>query len=312
MVMYRFEIHMGRVLVIGAGLKGLVTGIREHLAGNRVFIVEKRETIGGRGTSEKSQGFAIEHGPHLLLKGGELHKMIKKVSKIKPSLRPIIPSKILIAGIGPMYPINDPKALFQLKSGNDPIRENAIKLISGWGIENPSRRKALLKHKLCVINEGWAGLVGRLATTLEEVGVPIQCNTEIIMKNGKPFVKDGPEIEADRVYFCVGPEKNNRIEVSTYDIILNNNPLGKTHALIKEDVAIMNLGAIHTNKLPENYAHLSCISIKEGVKAIEALLDERLSGWRNHIVTQRINNKITLSDLSGQLSDGVLMKKEED
>ena len=76
---------MKRVLVVGAGIHGLVTAVREHLAKNQVFIVEKRKRIGGRGTSEESFGHQLEHGPHLLLKGGELHNMVKKVSRINIS-----------------------------------------------------------------------------------------------------------------------------------------------------------------------------------------------------------------------------------
>lgn len=297
---------MRRVLVVGAGLKGLVTAIEEHLAGNQVFIIEKRGIIGGRGTSEKSHGYNIEHGPHLLLKGGKLHKIVKKVSKIKPSLRPIIPSKIMIAGTGLLYPINSPKTIFNLKSGNDPIREQAINLISGWGNENSARRKALFKHKLCVVGGGWAGLVGRLASTLEEVGVPIQCNTEVVVKEGKPFLKDGPEIEADVIHYCTGPDKNNRIKVSTLDLILDHSPLGETHALVKGDIAIINMGAIHPLRVSKGHSQLSCISTRGGVKSIEKLLDERVAGWRNHIITKRENNQITISDLTGKLSDEIL------
>ena len=43
---------MKRVLVVGAGIHGLVTAAKEHLAKNQVYIVEKRSLIGGRGTSE--------------------------------------------------------------------------------------------------------------------------------------------------------------------------------------------------------------------------------------------------------------------
>ena len=154
---------MKRVLVVGAGIHGLVTAAREHIAKNQVFIVEKRKRIGGRGTSQESFGHQLEHGPHLLLKGGELHSMVKKVSKVKLSLRPVRPNKILVVGHGILYPINNPKELLNVKMGKDEARENALRLISGWGQEIPERRKALLKGKLCVVGEGWSGLVGRLA-----------------------------------------------------------------------------------------------------------------------------------------------------
>jgi len=53
-------------------------------------------------------------------------------------------------------------------------------------------------------------------------------------------------------------------------------------------------------------SHFSCIALSGGVQAIEDLLDERVSGWRSHIITKRHNNSITITDSRGQLSDGVI------
>ena len=36
---------MKRVLVVGAGIHGLVTAIKEHLSGNQVFVLEKRKVF---------------------------------------------------------------------------------------------------------------------------------------------------------------------------------------------------------------------------------------------------------------------------
>ena len=77
------------------------------------------------------------------------------------------------------------------------------------------------------------------------------------------------------------------------------------HGLIKGDVAILDLAAIHPKKAP-GMSHLSCISLTGGLEAIENLLDERLSGWRTHIVTKRQNKSITLTDDRGLLSDGLV------
>ena len=176
-----------------------------YIAKNQVFIVEKRKRIGGRGTSEESFGHQLEHGPHLLLKGGELHKMVKKVSKVKPSLRPLRPNKVMIVGHGILYPINNPKELLDLKLGKDSVREDAIRLISGWGQDIPERRNALLKGKLCVVGEGWSGLIGRLASTLEEVGIPIQTGMKIKETyDGGVITSKGLKIEADEVRMCTG------------------------------------------------------------------------------------------------------------
>ena len=297
---------MKRVLVVGAGIHGLVTAAREHIAKNQVFIVEKRKRIGGRGTSEESFGHQLEHGPHLLLKGGEFHKMVKKVSKVKPSLRPLRPNKIMIVGHGILYPINNPKELLDLKLGKDSVREDAIRLISGWGQDIPERRNALLKGKLCVVGEGWSGLIGRLASTLEEVGIPIQTGMKITETyDGGVITSKGLKIEADEVRMCTGSPVGDAVKVSTLDLVLDNRPLNGLHGIVKEDVAILDLAAIHSKKAP-GMSHFSCIALSGGVSKIEDLLDERVSGWRSHIITRRENNSITLTDSRGQLSDGMI------
>lgn len=299
-------VPMKRVLVVGAGIHGLVTAAREHIAKNQVFIVEKRKRIGGRGTSQESFGHQLEHGPHLLLKGGELHSMVKKVSKVKPSLRPVRPNKILVVGHGILYPINNPKELLNVKMGRDEVRENALRLISGWGQEIPERRNALLKGKLCVVGEGWSGLVGRLASTLEEVGIPIQTGVKITdTYEGGVITSKGLKIEADVVKMCTGEAVGEPVKVSTLDVVLDNRPLKGLHGLVKDDVAILDLAAIHSVKAP-GMSHFSCISLTGGVSKIEDLLDERVSGWRSHIITRRENNSITLTDSRGCLSDGVI------
>lgn len=297
---------MKRVLVVGAGIHGLVTAVREHIAKNQVFIVEKRKRIGGRGTSEESFGHQLEHGPHLLLKGGDFHKMIKKISKVKPSLRPVRPNKIRIIGHGMLLPVNSPKEMLNLKMGKDPIRDDAMRLISGWGQDIPERRNALMKGKLCVVGEGWSGLIGRLASTLEEVGVPIQTGMKITDSyEGGVITSKGLKIEADVVRYCDGSPVGEPRKVSTLDVVLDNRPLGGLHGIVKGDVAILDLAAIHSKKAP-GMSHLSCIALSGGVPAIEELLDERLSGWRSHIITKRENKSITLTDSRGLLSDGMI------
>ena len=306
MVRLGLAIGMRRVLVVGAGIDGLVTAVKNHLAGNRVIILEQRATIGGRGTSSSSHGFQLEHGPHLLLKGGPLHKMVKKVSRVKLSLRPVRPQKIKIVGHGMLWPINSPRKILALKRGEDPIRESALKLISAWGLDIPIREKALLNGNLCVVGEGWAGIVGRLASTLEEVGVPIQTNTEVAeVIDGGVLLSTGVKVEADEVHLCRGDKKSDSIFVSTLDMVLDYQPLAGLHGMVDGDVAILDLAAIHSGKAP-GMSHLSCISLTGGLDAIERLLDERVSGWRTHILVKRENKHISLACQKKTLSDGLV------
>ena len=106
----------------------------------------------------------------------------------------------MIVGHGMLLPLDSPKQILAFKAGKDPVRENAIRLISGWGQDIPERSKALMKGRLCVVGEGWSGIVGRLASTLEEVGVPIQTGMKIVEQTEKGVVTSkGIKIEADIV-----------------------------------------------------------------------------------------------------------------
>jgi len=212
----------------------------------------------------------------------------------------------MIVGHGILYPINNPKELLDLKLGKDSVREDAIRLISGWGQDIPERRNALLKGKLCVVGEGWSGLIGRLASTLEEVGIPIQTGMKIKETyDGGVITSKGLKIEADEVRMCTGSPVGDAVKVSTLDVVLDNRPLNGLHGIVKDDVAVLDLAAIHSKKAP-GMSHFSCIALSGGVSKIEDLLDERVSGWRSHIITRRENNSITLTDSRGQLSDGMI------
>ena len=104
---------------------------------------------------------------------------------------------------------------------------------------------------------------------------------------------------------CDGGAVGEAVKVSTLDVVLDNRPLKGLHGLVKGDVAILDLAAIHTKKAP-GMSHFSCIALSGGVEAIEDLLDERVSGWRSHIITKRENKSITLTDSRGLLSDGMI------
>ena len=99
---------------------------------------------------------------------------------------------------------------------------------------------------------------------------------------------------------CVGP-KGDGTKVATYDVVLSSKPLLGLHGIVKDDVAILDLAAIHPHRSP-GHSHLSCIALNGGLSAIESLLDERASGWREEIVVQRRNDSIIISD-DGFLSD---------
>ena len=95
---------MARVLVVGAGLSGLSVAMEASVRGHHVVVLEKRPSIGGRASSESRDGFPIGYGPHFLLKKGPLHQLVRKVSKVKPSVLPLRPHRLEILGQGMMQP----------------------------------------------------------------------------------------------------------------------------------------------------------------------------------------------------------------
>ena len=68
------------------------------------------------------------------------------------------------------------------------------------------------KKKLLVSNEGWSGMVGRLAAALDEVGVFIECGLEVTQIDGeKATLSDGREIEVDVIVLACGPAATRKL-----------------------------------------------------------------------------------------------------
>ena len=291
---------MHRVLVVGSGIQGLNKAIKHHLLGHQVVILEKREQIGGRGSGDSIRGFSLENGPHFLLKNGPLYKLIKKVGGIKPMYRPLLPQKIQIAGVGKLLPMDSPSALLQYKKGLDKVREDAAIFVSSWGLDLPLRKKALFKQGLLVPRTGWSGLIGRIASAIDEAGIPIQtnCVVEEVIEGGVRL-RDGRKVEADSVFMCTGPISERK--ASTIDLVLSSKPLLGLHGVIESETAIFDLAAINNARMQEG-SHLSCISFNGGVSHLENFLDKRASGWRDHILAIKRNEAITITD-NGGLSD---------
>ena len=105
--------------------------------------------------------------------------MCKKLSRVKPDVKSIRLDKIEVTGYGPIRPVGNIK---QAALNKRAIRRSltnpyyqALIFLSNWGIEdNEYRVNSVVKSRLCVSNEGWIGLIGRLGAALDEVGVLIE------------------------------------------------------------------------------------------------------------------------------------------
>ena len=208
---------MARVLVVGSGLAGLGAALESAIRGHQVVILEKRKQLGGKATSTDFDGIPVGFGPHLLLKNGPLHKLCKKLSRMKPKTSPLLAGKIDIVNHGPLKPLDDVKKSIELKralKNNDVqnISLQAADFIASWGLESDIRRKALFSNNLLSTNEGWQGLIGRIMLALDEVGVYLEQGRTVEKIEGKSVIlADGKDTIADYVILACGLKESNRI-----------------------------------------------------------------------------------------------------
>lgn len=336
---------MARVLVVGAGLAGLSAAIDASANGHHVVVLERSKTVGGRGTSQNRENFSLSYGPHLLEKKGPLWRLCRRLSRRKFSSKPLRLDKVEVLGHGMIRPKGNISRAAENKTAirrgdADNRLVQGASFLSSWDSTNQSRNKALLKSRLLVSNEGWIGLIGRLAAALDEIGVLIECGMEVdSIHDYGVKLKDGKRIEADVVILACGISKakqliskldKNRsdaifskskaITASIIEIGLDSKPLRGRQAIVdlESNAAIVDYVAIQP-RLSASGSHLSAICVgglkgegevvryssKEArMEGLEKFLDSQASGWRKHIVTQLRQEKITIHESSNNRIDG--------
>ncbi len=70
-----------QIIIIGAGLAGLSTGIHLSRLGHKVRIFEKNQRIGGRANRVEEQGFKIDMGPTLVLMPEVLENLFRSCGR---------------------------------------------------------------------------------------------------------------------------------------------------------------------------------------------------------------------------------------
>lgn len=313
---------MARVLVVGSGLAGLGAALESAIRGHQVVILEKRKQLGGKAASTEFDGIPVGYGPHLLLKNGPLHKLCKKLSRMKPKTNPLLAGKIDIVNHGPLKPLDDVRKSIELKralKSNDLQNPSlqAADFISSWGLKSDVRRKALLSNNLLCTNEGWQGLVGRIMLALDEVGIYLEQGRSVKKIEGKSVIlEDGKDTIADYVILACGLKESNRIltnsglqqlpkistiSASTIEVALDSYPFSGKHAEVdlEQKVAIFDMRRIAPN-LTGLGSHISALKIiddasgEENLEQLEQVLDSRCSGWRDHIISIRKTKNVTI------------------
>jgi hypothetical protein len=197
--------------------------------------------------------------------------------------------------------------------------------IASWGLGNEERSRALLNNNLLTLKEGWSGLVGRLAVTLDEVGIPIETGAKVItVEKHKVHLSDGRHVEADVVILACGYGQSRKLipelpdiefrTASTIDVALDAMPLGDRHAILdtKHSMAIFDMKQIHPGIAPAG-ALLSAIHYGEGrgedrLSQLRTFMDERAPGWKAHILHERQQKNVKIAPLGGRIEFGFARK----
>ena len=333
---------MARVLIVGGGLAGLSAALEATSAGHHVVALERAPRVGGRATTQPLDGFAMGYGPHLLLKNGPLHSITKKLSRVRLATQPLRPHRCEVLGHGLIRPTGDVrtaalnKRALKMNDQTHPIVQGTD-FLSTWGSPktDEKRRSALNKSQLLVSNEGWAGLVGRMAAALDEVGVFIECGLEVTrIEPGIAHLSDGRMIETDVIILACGSktarklvssmdetasQKFTTIQRTTASVVelgLDSKPFQEHHAVvdIERSMAILDyfsiqprlglegshLAAVAVGGLPQDAGTTRFESADQRLTALEAFLDERALGWREHIIQEGRQSKITLHELPSE------------
>lgn len=329
---------MARVVVVGAGLAGLACALEATTAGHHVVIMERSERIGGRGTTQNFDEFPLGFGPHLFLKKGPFHDLVRKLSRVKLTSSPIQLHRVDVLGHGIVRPIDDVKAsIIAKKILKDAAPDERIvrgcQFLSSWNPNHASERYAALqKSKLLVSNEGWSGMVGRMAAALDEVGVFIECGLHVKkIETGKVHLADGREIETDVIVLACGPAAARKLirsvdeerakkvfsplqrtTASFIEVGLDSKPLAGRQAVVDVDhqFAILDYRTIQP-RLGLEGCHLSAVAVggletdpgetrfsseDERLAALADFMDQRASGWKEHVVQHSEQAKITILD----------------
>ena len=315
---------MARVTVVGAGIAGLTAALYAVTAGHHVVVLDRTDRLGGRATSQTVDGAPFGYGLHLLLQRGPLMKVVKKISRMPVVLASPRMDRLHVVGVGPLRPRNNVRLAAELRRAlkradpNDAAAAGAALLADSGVPRFDGRYAALQKGRLTFVGEGWAGLVGRMAAALDEVGVLIEPNCHVkAIQAGKVSLEDGRTFQSDIIVLACGFTQAKRllqdldidaldgvnpVRASTVDATLSARPLGDAHGVVDPEAGGYVLDVANVQpKLGLDGAFLSALMVErageskdERLKRLERFLARHAKGWDRHVLHERRQRDIVV------------------
>ncbi len=303
---------MQRVVVVGGGLAGLAAALEAASSGHKVVVLEARDRLGGRATTTPGRYADLGHGPHVLLRGGTMHRLVRRLSRTRPATVALAPHRLNVIGHGPLRSLRSVRATARTRrtlrssSPSEDPAAKAARLLAGWGLpalHGPlaERAEALYMGHGLLLQAGWADLIGRILAALDEVGVPIETNAKVIaVEDGCVHLEDGRDVEADLVVVAAGPRRGAALleqqagpahRVSTVEALLDAAPFGEHQGLIDIEEGMVALRLPHSEPA---FTHLSAIAVprmdeddEARMARLEGWLDRHLAGWQSAVAEDR-------------------------
>jgi phytoene dehydrogenase-like protein len=187
---------MDELMVVGAGVSGLVAAIEAAERGWSVTVCEAHSAVGGRARSMRGR-FRANMGPHALYSDGAFWRWLEKRDLLPPVLAALRPKTLFRihdrlgawpAELGPPRehvrpeaPVDESYRQWLGRRAGDEVAEAMIGLsFIGTYDHDPGRLspafvnkrlRRLLSSGACYVVGGWSALVDRLARRATKLGV---------------------------------------------------------------------------------------------------------------------------------------------
>jgi phytoene dehydrogenase-like protein len=207
------EVCMDELMVVGAGVSGLVAAIEAAERGWSVTVCEARSAVGGRARSMRGR-FLANIGPHALYSDGAFWRWLEERDLLPPVLATLRPKTLFRIHdrlgawpgelgpprdhVRPEAPVDESYRLWLGRHAGDEVAEAMIGLsFIGTYDHDPGRLSAafvnerlqrLLSNGACYVVGGWSVLVDRLARHATRLGMRFRLRSRVQSLDQSPVI----------------------------------------------------------------------------------------------------------------------------